>query len=172
MFVRRRPFEIDQQVVGVVNKFAEIDAVYREMKPDEAIWFSTEGLARVHQPGDLTFGLAERIEGRPRVLPINWAWTGAAFAGSTGPQQQNVHGALYTSLEIGPRLHLNPKLDDYPVAGFFAHGLSLTPARVANFNYVDQDLFTLYRYQHRWGWTLGNQLEVPALARHAAQRFH
>jgi hypothetical protein len=159
MYVHRKPFEIDLQAKGVINKFVEVGAAYREMKPDEAIWFSTEALARVHQPGDLTLGLAERIEGRPRVLPINWAWSGEAYAGSTGPQQQNINGSLSSSFEIGPRLHLNEKLDDYPVAGFFANYLTLNPARVVNLNYIDHDLYTQFRYQHRYGWMLGNQIE-------------
>jgi hypothetical protein len=79
--------------------------------------------------------------------------------GSTGPQQQDTEAALHTALDIGPRLELNRKLELHPFAGLFAHYLTLNPSKVATFNYVDQDLFTQYRYQHRYGWVLGSELE-------------
>lgn len=156
---KRRPFDLDTQLNGVVNKFVEVDGAYRKVTPSETLWFSTEGLVRVHQPGDLTLGLIEQVEGRPRASFLDWDWSGEAYVGSTGPGQQDINAAFYTALDIGPRLELNRKLEYRPFAGLFAHYLTLTPDRVATYDYVDQDLFTQYRYQHRWGWVLGNRLE-------------
>jgi hypothetical protein len=155
MWVHRRPFELDFQQRGVVNEYAEVNGFYRKQTADEAVWLTTEVLGRVHRPGDLTFGLGEKVEGRPRFSMWEWTWAGQAFVGSTGPDQQDVQGALDTALEIGPRYHLNRELDVKPYVGGFAQYLTLSQSRAATYTYVDHDLFTRFRSEHLWGWNAG-----------------
>ena len=86
------------------------------------------------------------------------------FIGSNddeAPDQQDIQASLQTAFEIGPRYHLNRRLDLYPYAGAFARYMTLDPADAfaAGYTYIDQDLFTQFRYDHRWGWMLGNQVE-------------
>ena len=159
LFAHRRPFEISDALDAVDNEFVEANVVYRKVNQDETLWFRTEGLARAHRPGDLTLGMSERIEGRPRNLPFEWSWSGEAFAGTTGPDREDVQGSLYTQLEIKRRIQLNRKLDWVPFASLFAHYLSLDPETAAQYDYIDQDLYTLFREEHRWGGILGNRLE-------------
>jgi hypothetical protein len=155
----RRPFEISDARDAVENKFAEANVVYRKVNDDETLWSRTEALARVHKPGDVTLGLSEEIEGHPRNLPFQWSWSGEAFGGTAGPDRDDIQGSLYTQLEIKRRVHLSRKLDWVPFASLFAHYLSLDAESAAQYDYIDQDLYTLFRDEHRWGGILGSRLE-------------
>jgi len=159
LLAHRRPFEISDMQNTVENEFVEVNLAYRKSAPSETAWFKTEALARWHRPGDLTLGLSERVEGHPRSLPFDWSWLGEAFVGTVGPEQQDVEWALHTGLDLGERFTLNRKLDWYPSAGLFAHYLSLNPATAAQYNYIDQDLYTSFRNEQRWGGVLGSRLD-------------
>jgi len=159
LLVHRRPFEISTSQNTIENEFIEANVAYRKATPSETIWFKTEALGRLHQPGDLTVGLSERVEGHPQTLPFDWTWMGEAFVGTVGPQQEDVQWALHTKLELGQRFRLNRKLDWYPSAGLFARYLSLDSATAGQYDYIDQDLFTTFRSEQRWGGILGSRLE-------------
>jgi hypothetical protein len=159
LLVQRRPFEISDSQDTVENEFVEANVAYRKVNPSETLWFKTEALGRLHQPGDLTFGLNEQIEGHPQASAFDWTWLGEAFVGTTGPRQQDVQWALHTELELGERFHLNRKIDWYPFAGLFAHYLSLDPSDASQYDYIDQDLYTSFQQEHQWGGVLGNRLE-------------
>ncbi len=156
---QRLPFEISSSQRAVENEFVEASVAYRKANAADSLWSGTKALARVHRPGDLTLGLSERLEGHPQSWPFQWSWSAEAFGGTTGPRQQDLQGALYTELEAERRFQLNPKLDFLPFAGLFAHYLTLGPTRASQYDYIDQDLYTSFRNDHRWGAILGGRLE-------------
>jgi hypothetical protein len=158
-FVHRRPFELSPSQNVVENEFIEANVTYRKANPSETLYFRTQALGRWHRPGDLTFGLSERVEGHPQTSPFDWSWLGEAFVGTVGPDQEDVQYALHTDLELGERFHFSRKLDWYPFASLFAHYLSLDPSTASQYDYLDQDLYTSYRQEHRWGGVLGSRLE-------------
>jgi len=159
VLAHRRPFELSYQQSNVANEFVEADAAFRKVNPAETLWLKTRALGRVHRPGDLTFGLTEDLRGHPQAMPFEWGLSGEGYVGTTGPDRRDTEGALYTAFEIGQHRHLNRKLELYPYAGGFAHYLTLDSEDVRQYSYVDQDLFTAYRADHRWGWVLGSRLE-------------
>jgi hypothetical protein len=155
----RWPFEPGGKLNASLNEFVEADAAYEKLNARETVWFQTEALARIHRTGDLTFGLDERLEGHPQVDLFDWSWVGKAFVGSLGPQHQDIEGSLFTALEFGQHRHLSRRIDYYPFASLFARYISLGLNQAAQYSYIDQDLFTKYRWTHRWGGIVGNQLD-------------
>ncbi len=158
MYARRRPFELDRKLDAVVNEFVEASGAYRRLSADETLWSKTEGLARAHLSGDITFGAEQRIERRAVGSSIDWLWLGEAYAGMAGGQQQDFHAAVHTEFEVGPRLDLNQRLELYPSATLFGRYMTLSPNRAARYDYVDQDLYTPFKYAHRWGLIVSGQL--------------
>jgi hypothetical protein len=156
---RRRPFEAGGQFNS--NEFLEVNGGYRKAATSGTLWFNTEALARVHRPGDITLGLAETIMGRPRTLPFEWAWSAEAFAGwlDSDGAGSDFEAALYSEFKAGQRRHLSRKVDLYPYLSLFGRYLTLDSESAANYDYIDQDLFTDYRDTHRWGARLGTELE-------------
>jgi len=159
LWAHRRPFEVSTSQDTVENEFFEAGAAYRKAAPSEELWCKTEALGRMHRQGDLTLGLGERVEGHPQGSPFDWSWMGEAFVGTVGSEHQDVQWALHTELELGERFHLNRKLDWYPRAGLFARYLSIDSTTASQYDYIDQDLFTSFRDEQRWGGTLGQELE-------------
>lgn len=159
LWVQRRPFEISDLQESVENEFLEANIAYRKANPGETLWFKTEALGRWHRPGDLTFGLSERVEGHPQDSPFDWTWLGEGFVGTVGPDQQDVQWSLFTELELGKRYRLNRKLDWYPFAGLFGRYLSTDSGEASRYDYIDQDLYTSFKDEHRWGGVLGNEIE-------------
>jgi hypothetical protein len=155
----RWPFEPGGRKNAPVNEFVEADGAYLKQNARETLWSSTEALARVHRPGDLTFGATERLEGRPQDALFDWSWLGKAYVGSLGPQQHDIEGALQTALELGQHRHLSRTVDFYPFATLFARYLSLDAKTASTYKYIDQDIFTQFRSTHRWGGIAGSQLE-------------
>jgi hypothetical protein len=155
----RWPFEPGGRKNASVNEFVEADAAYLKQNAKETLWSTTETLARVHRPGDLTFGAIERIEERPQDALFEWSWLGKAYVGSLGPQQHDIEAALHTALEVGQHRHLSRTVDFYPFATLFARYLSLDAKTAFTHKYIDQDIFTQFRSTHRWGGIAGSQLE-------------
>jgi hypothetical protein len=155
----RWPFEPGGRKNASVNEFVEADAAYLKQNARETLWSTTEALARVHRPGDLTFGAIQRIEERPQDALFEWSWLGKAYVGSLGPQQHDTEAALHTALEVGQHRHLSRTVDFYPFATLFARYLSLDAKTASTYKYIDQDIFTQFRSTHRWGGIAGSQLE-------------
>jgi hypothetical protein len=158
MYARRRPFELDRKLDAVVNEFVEVNAAHRKLALDESLWYDTEALARAHLCGDVTLGAEQRIERRPVNSCIDWLWLGEAYVGMAGGRQQDIQAAVHTGFEIGPRLDLSRKLEFYPSVTLFGRYMTLTPGRAAEYEYVDQDLYTRFKHAHRWGLIAGSQL--------------
>jgi hypothetical protein len=158
-WMHRRPFEVSTPQDTVENEFAEAGVAYRKQAANERTWFKTEGLARLHRTGDLTLGAGQRVEGYPQERPFDWAWTGEAFVGTMGSPHADIQWSLYTELEIGKRIQLTRRLNSYSSAVLFGHYLSLDADEVTPYDYVDQDLYTSYRDQHRWGGVVDTELE-------------
>jgi len=158
MYARRRPFELDRKLDAVVNEFVEVNAAHRKLALDESLWYDTEALARAHLCGDVTLGAEQRIERRPVDSCIDWLWLGEAYVGMAGGRQQDIQAAVHTEFEIGPRLDLSRKLEFYPSVTLFGRYMTLTPGRAAEYEYVDQDLYTRFKHAHRWGLIAGSQL--------------
>jgi hypothetical protein len=160
---RCRPFEIANNLDRVANEFIEGDLSYRKQSKSETLWFRTDLLGRLHQQGDATVGLREWIFGDPKSTSWNWRWEGAAYlghlTGSQGPAGSEWEASLQTSAFVNRRWAISPRMDHTPFAGGFARYLTLDDGEARGFDYIDQDLFSYYRYQHRWGLLLGDQLQ-------------
>jgi hypothetical protein len=161
--VQRFPFDLADTRDRVKNRFLELDAVYRYQNRNETLWMRTDALARQHHQGDGTYGLRQAIMGDPVDSTINWRWEGEAYLGNlTDPlpsMSDSWETGLHTAAFINQRRPFNERAQHTPFAGAFGHYSTLDSLEATRFDYLDQDVFSQYRGEHRWGWTIGDAVE-------------
>ncbi|NOT57940.1 MAG: hypothetical protein HOP18_25330, partial [Deltaproteobacteria bacterium] len=166
-FVRQRNFDEDQSVDAVpMEQYLETRATHRFFHEELGGSYSeTHVFTRVREHGGPTLGVAERLR-----FDLNWQdwmpltlqmsgeghlqWPGAGRPLSRG-------GPEWSGLfrwEVSQLRRLTPTLDHRPSVAVFARALSLRQGRHYRQGYVDQDIFTNYKADHRAGLTLAESL--------------
>lgn len=166
-FVRQRNFDEDTSVDRVpMEQFLETRATHRffHQEPGES-YSETHLFTRVREHGGPTLGGAERLR-----FDLNWQdWrpltlqmSGEGYVQWPGGGRPLSRGGLEWSglfrWEVSQVRRLTPTLDHRPSVALFARALSLRRRGQYRLGYVDQDIFTNYKADHRAGLTLAESL--------------
>lgn len=136
------------------EKYLESSLSYRTFDEARQTYFSSQGLLRLHQHGDPTMGVKLRADHHPWGMPINAFVEMNAYA-QTIPLAGN-HWSLNLRAGISQQRDIDPKTWHTPWLTANVHRLgSSSPGKSEQ---VDQDIYTLYKSQHRFGYEIGDRL--------------
>lgn len=136
------------------EKFIENSLAYRYFDASERTYYTAQGLVRVHQDGNPTLGVRLRADHTPWLLPFEVFAEANAYA-QTIPLAGN-HWSANLKTGISQRRNIDPKTWHTPWATAFARKLGAGNARHPE--NVDQDVYTQYKSQHRFGYEIGDRL--------------
>jgi len=151
---RTKPYELEPGKESIPNKFGEFRVAYNKQAFSQTTWFATEGIARFHYNGHTTFGLREDIEQRPNTINLPWRLTLAGYTGHIENHESRWEGSIHSTFQIGPLYNLTRKSVLHPYVTVFGRWLTLDTSKAEPFTYIDHDLFTRYRADHKWGYAI------------------
>lgn len=153
---RRRLLDEDDRLELGADEFVEAQVSWQRGTPSRQR--QLRALGRVRENGDPTVGGSARWRFAPRASPYSLRLGGSVFG-------QDIDGrgewAATLRASAGRRFTLSDRLRHRPQLSVFARTLSLD-AEEAPATRVDQDVFTLYKAQHRAGVELADVLTYDA----------
>ena len=146
----RRAVEEDSFGSRDAEKFWQGDVTHRNYDEDLRTYFRTTLLGRSRDFGEDTFGIEHSLQYRPFSNPLAYTLTGNGF-------WQDGEWSLSGLGSIGITNELSPKWSHSSALSVFFREMSLAdsgdfPGR------VDQDIFTPYKFDHRHGLRLSEEL--------------
>ncbi len=157
---RRRMFEEDGDVIIVAEQFVELDAVHRKQADSLPAHFETGLLGRRRERGGPTIGAWERIRYAPDWLPVTLGAQGEVFAQWPSGDPIVPSGPLEWSykVEAGASRQVPFSLNAFmlPSVRVFGRHLSLSDKSRFDPGDLDQDVFSEFKYDHRYGLKLSD----------------
>ncbi|MBI3268607.1 MAG: hypothetical protein HYZ53_06265 [Planctomycetes bacterium] len=146
----------------VPDRFLELRAARRVFDEDRRLFSGVEVLGRTHEVQAATVGLRGYLRYSPESLPLALAaeTTGYLQApeGALPGKAGGVEWSLSVRGSVSQRLVLGPKVDLEHSLTFFGRALSLHQNNHYAGGELDEDVFTLYKAQHRSGAELSETL--------------
>lgn len=159
--VRRRVFDDDDGDIDA-RQYIEFSVTHRYYQPWYDTYFYTSILNRFHEDGGPTLGVEETIYHRLYDIPLSLSlsssffmqWPEGDFLTPQGSTEWslNFSGSLVYSAQVTPKTHHLLGVD------VFARYLSLRNDDDFDIEEIDQDVFTDFKADHRWGWTVRDTL--------------
>ena len=156
------------------EQFVEMSATHRYFAETWYTYFESTALGRMREFGGPTLGLRESIAYYPTDRPWTLRWNGSLFVQQPDDSAiDSLQRAAFPSTNLATewsgamraslaqRRELSPKTAHQAEVSFFARHLSLTPCRATAScrpERIDQDVFTPFKEQHRWGLELSDTL--------------
>ncbi len=136
------------------ERFIQGALSHRYFDPARQTYFTTQGLLRLRQAGDPTLGMTVRADRHFAQWPLD-AYAEAGVYAQTLPFVGNdwsadLKAGLSQHRDIDPKTWHTPRLTAY--ARKTGAGDTANPAR------IDQDIYTTYKSQHRFGYEIGDRL--------------
>lgn len=136
------------------ENFLEGSLTYRYFDEPGNMYYTAQALTRLHQNGDPVIGGKFRVNHTPWNSPINLFAEINAFS-QTVPLVGN-HWSTNLKVGISERRDINPKTWHTPSFTAFAYKLGASDS-ITSTN-VDQDIYTIHKSQHRFGYDIGDSL--------------
>lgn len=139
-----------------LERFVQFDGEHRKRHEDGRGYFFSQVLGRAREEGDPAFGIRHRVS---RTLPNSSAGfraEAAVFGQQPAGDSSEGSGSLRSSL-----FQLRPLGQDayhLPALGIFGREFTLSDRSGYPGRMVDQDVFSPYRKNHRWGWELSDTM--------------
>ncbi|MBF0612336.1 MAG: hypothetical protein G8345_12370 [Magnetococcales bacterium] len=139
----------EAKVSGAAERFVEGSATWRYYDEPARSWWQAGLLKRIREQGDSSYGLFGRIDSRPLYPPLNLFAEERLFA-----QELDASGMKWASrfrTGLSQWQPLDPKLgNEWKGWAFWNHQeVDSVPAWLQG--KVDQDVFSSYRHDHRYG---------------------
>jgi len=147
---------IDEDEIGDSERFLELGATHRHRDPERAVHLRTTFLGRARDAGGVTLGIRERVDYRPDHLPFDFRLDGRVFAQQPGGQVDGTEWSAGVRAQASRAFMLTDDIRHRPYVRLFARHLSLDGQAVASAGRVDQDIFTRYKADHRYGFSVGD----------------
>ena len=155
--VRRKPVEEGAEEDRSPEHFLEGSATYRYFN-GERTYYEAGALARFREHGGPTLGMHAAVRGLPQpVAPFSWSLAGNLYlqrpdGGSLTPLGGSTEWAALLQGSISQMRELTPKTWHRPAISLFGRPLmSLSNVDGDQRKDVDQDIFTSYKANHRYG---------------------
>lgn len=151
-FERSKPLGVDSSGSDLIDQYLELSAGHRWFAESWNSWFETQALYRLHQRGNPTIGLKEKIYYEPEWAPIGLSLSWEGYTQSTGgPAWSSTWRAGIEQLRwFNEKTYHNPSIELF----------HRTLTQGSNFDYepgeVDPDVLSEYSYLHPQGITLSD----------------
>lgn len=140
-----------------VEKFVEYSATHRYFDADRRTHFRTDLLARQRDIGNPSFGLQGLAAFNPRWSFWNLTLDGSLFA-QNGADGVGTMWAWNLGATATQRREITPKLEHSPQLALFWRGSQVGDTTSYRTGHIDQDIYTPYRDDHRYGISIGETL--------------
>jgi hypothetical protein len=150
---RRRNVEEDE---SGFQDFAELRATHRYFDHINHRHHRTEGLIRFNEHFDITLGAKKRLRYRSQAHNLTFQLSGSAYMQQI--QNQDIHWHGYLKGSLSHRQPLNDKTVNIPSLSLFGRLLSRDEAPDEYAARVDNDVYSDYKADHRYGLTLADQI--------------
>ncbi len=158
-FERRRLFDEDQDTT--IEEFTNFGLIHRKKSDWLPGYFQTKGFGRFRQNGGPLLGFGERISLMPRSLPFTIRLRGNIWLQNPNSSQYDFHEAFLNpewSIKliagISKKYTLGDKVYHIPSVSLFQRFLSLKDNHPYQISYLDKDIFSSYKNDHRHGLNL------------------
>jgi hypothetical protein len=159
---RRKVFDEDAGGDLKRDEFVEAHGAHRLHHEGLSTWFETGLLARGHDEAGPTLGVEERLHFRPEWLPFTLGIEATAFLqwprGETLDPEGPSEWSATLRARVSRRLALGERAYHVPSLSVFRRLLSLDEGHDYLPGLLDQDVFTLYKDDHRHGLALSETL--------------
>ena len=153
--VHRRLFDESGDTMTASDEFIEFNAAHRYASLSGNRYFMTEPLLRLNREERPTFGLNQEIDFRPRESSLSFGLSGSAFF-------QHEHALEHASGEdsewslqgrgtVRQLIGLSESALNLPSLSVFGRALSLDEEDPVLAGSLDQDVYTKYKAEHRYG---------------------
>ena len=160
---RRRQAIEEDQVQGI-DQFLEAKAGYREFDPWTRQYQHSSALVRAREQGGTSFGLSHRSSYEPIEDRRRFSWYANFFGQHPQTDHRDVDEQFEWSASVGARISqkMNIRENFYHTPSLAVYGryLSLKGNEEGNpygLGRVDQDVYTLFKSNHRAGITLSDR---------------
>ncbi len=158
--VQRREFESVQEQRK--ERFLQLDATHRYRSPTSGVYYETTALGRAREVGGPSFGLGEVMHGSLPRSTWNLQVEATGYFQRSGDTAASNSDEIEWALGLRPTLTqqrtLNPKTHHTIAVGAHARALSLSDTSAYPAGTVDQDVFSSFKADHRWGLALSDRL--------------
>lgn len=154
--VRRKPVEEGAEADRSPEQFMEGSVTYRYFN-GERTYYEAGALARIREHGGPTLGMQAAVRGLPQpAAPFSWNLGGNLYLqrsddGSLTPLGGSTEWAALFQGSISQLRELDPKTWHRPAISLFGRLMSLSDVSGNERKDVDQDIFTRYKADHRYG---------------------
>jgi len=152
-FVRRRQTEAEE----MMEEFIELSLSHRFFNEFSRYNSRYEILGRIRRHGGPTLGVSGHLACSPVQTPYNYNLNGAFYiqrpeVGGEYEYSLYLDASIVDKREIGPKIYHTPSL-----AGYFRY-MSMKDYNGYHIDDVDQDIFTTYRTEHRYGLRIADKI--------------
>lgn len=154
---RRRSLEEDELSGDEPERFLELSATHRAFHEHLSAYTRGRLLGRARERGGPTLGLDGDVWFRPREIPWRFHVQGSLYAQDPASEDLQVFGSgptewsLRAEAEASRRWALGPKTAHTASVSLFGRLLSLDENPYEEAARLDQDVFTVYKADHRAG---------------------
>ena len=143
------------------DRFEQVAWARRKYDPNNRNYWKNELVYRNRNHAGDSFGMRNQIRHQSRRWPIQVGWSGSAFVQQPGGPLPGFSGetewATYGRASVSQSQKLHPQVGNTWTASMFGRLLSLDRGEYLSGN-TDQDIFTSYKSDHRFGVRLTDSL--------------
>jgi hypothetical protein len=147
--------------LGAPDVFGELRGARRYYDEWCRVYYETDVLGRVREESGPTFGVREHIRYDPDCIPLFFHLEGSGYvqrpAGVLVPGTDKVEGSGLLRGWVNEYREITPELGHEPTVLVFGRLLSREEVAYRP-GFEDQDVFTRWKAQHRWGVELSDTL--------------
>ncbi len=148
---------VDEDLLGASERFGEFGAVHRARPTAHTgTFFRTTVLGRLRERGGPTLGVRERIDLRGSSWPVDIRLDADLTAQRPGGTLTDVEWSARVQAQASRSWTLNHRTRHRPRVRVFARYLSLDEDEIDDPSRVDQDVFSRYKGDHRYGLSFGD----------------
>ena len=164
-YEQRKNGDDDITEKDIDERFYQFDIHHRHFSESNNSWFNTGFLWRIRQSGGSVWGVSENITVvEPRNYPVSMGVDMRFFAQSPRGSHYNLFdgddleymGSI--NLSVWNSRKISSKIVHIPKFLFWGRTMSISNSDGYPVSYVDRDVYTEYKDEHQYGYSLGDTL--------------